>query len=99
MIEQQQRSIEKSARRRLVKGAFAVPAMLTLQSGGAMAASSSSRCLANRNENPITVDFGQPLTTVLGSAMNFMGMSKQAVTTTVIGNVNGGYWIQGSDLS
>jgi len=43
------------ARRRLVRGAFAVPAVLTLQSGGASAATSSAAmCLANQNQNPVS---------------------------------------------
>ena len=43
------------ARRRLVRGAFAVPAVLTLQSGGASAATSSAaKCLANQNQNPVS---------------------------------------------
>lgn len=42
-----------SARRRLVRGAFAVPAVFTLYSGGAMAqASNKLRCVANQAASP-----------------------------------------------
>lgn len=38
-----------SARRRLLRGAFSAPAVLTLYSGSALATASSQRCLANQN--------------------------------------------------
>jgi hypothetical protein len=40
--------LKDSARRRLVRGAFAAPAVLTLCSGSALAAASNERCLANK---------------------------------------------------
>lgn len=42
-----------SARRRLLRGAFSAPAVLTLYSGGAMAAASNQRCLVNQAAAPI----------------------------------------------
>ena len=42
-----------SARRRLLRGTFAVPTVLTLSSGSALAATSSLRCFANA---PLAVD-------------------------------------------
>lgn len=44
-----------SARRRLIRGSFAVPAVLTLYSGGALA-SKSSKCLAKATTSPSTKD-------------------------------------------
>jgi hypothetical protein len=44
-----------SARRRLIRGAFVAPTVLTLYSGGALAATSSKlRCVASQNAKPIT---------------------------------------------
>jgi hypothetical protein len=47
-------SAKASARRRLIRGAFATPAILTLHSGSAFAASSAASCLANQNASPIS---------------------------------------------
>ena len=41
-----------TARRRLVRGAFAAPAVLQLYSGGALANASSVRCIANQVKYP-----------------------------------------------
>ncbi len=43
-----------SARRRLIRGSFAAPAVLALHSGSAIAASSHVRCIINQVENPTT---------------------------------------------
>ena len=43
-----------SARRRLIRGAFAAPALLTLHSGSARAASSLGMCLVKANTSPAT---------------------------------------------
>ena len=43
----------ESARRRLVRGAFAVPAVLALHSGSALAATSNLRCVNTQVANPI----------------------------------------------
>ncbi len=54
MIEKTQvDNANASARRRLLRGAFGAPAMLTLCSGSALAAS-SSKCLANATASPST---------------------------------------------
>jgi hypothetical protein len=42
-----------SARRRLIRGAFSAPAVLTLYSGSAMAASSNLNCLKAQIANPV----------------------------------------------
>lgn len=44
-----------AARRRLIRGALAAPAVLTVASGSAFA-SASTRCLANAVADPVTVD-------------------------------------------
>jgi hypothetical protein len=56
MIDRQQESGEMvSARRRLIRGAFVAPTVLTLYSGGALAATSSKlRCVVSQNAKPIT---------------------------------------------
>lgn len=46
--------VEDGARRRLVRGAFAVPALLTLYNGSAFAATSANSCLVKRNMSAIT---------------------------------------------
>lgn len=56
MSDRQQESGEMiSARRRLIRGAFVAPTVLTLYSGGALAATSSKlRCVVSQNAKPIT---------------------------------------------
>lgn len=48
-------SLEQSARRRLVRGVFAVPAVLTVCNASATAISSSMRCVNNQVTNPNTI--------------------------------------------
>ncbi|MGE5168822.1 MAG: hypothetical protein ACM3JC_00480 [Rudaea sp.] len=50
--EKQGVSPSDSVRRKLVRGAFATPAILTLYSGGARAATSANVCLVNANNAP-----------------------------------------------
>jgi len=45
-------SVRVSARRRLIRGAFAAPAVLQLYSGGALASASNARCVANQVAYP-----------------------------------------------
>ena len=52
--DQQDSTVETSARRRLIRGAFAVPAVMTLHSGGARAATSLGMCLVKANNGPAT---------------------------------------------
>jgi len=53
MNEIREESLGKfSARRRLIRGAFAAPAVLQLYSGGAFANASSARCVANQVAYP-----------------------------------------------
>lgn len=44
-----------NARRRLIRGAFAAPAIMTVCSGSALAGSSSLRCVAHQANTPVTV--------------------------------------------
>jgi hypothetical protein len=54
MIENvEQQNAKSSARRRLVRGAFSAPAVMTLFSGSAIAAS-STKCVANQQTNVIS---------------------------------------------
>ena len=48
----QVQTVEASARRRLIRGAFAAPAALTLYSGSTFAAASNLRCVANQVSTP-----------------------------------------------
>ena len=50
----QKQSPQQAARRKLVRGAFAVPAVMTVVSGSAFATTSSMRCLANQVSNSPT---------------------------------------------
>jgi hypothetical protein len=54
--KQQDMTDRRSARRRLIKGSFAVPATVTLCSGSAFAAASNKRCVANAAADPQTPD-------------------------------------------
>lgn len=42
----------QASRRRLLRGSFSAPAVLTLYSGSALATTSNMRCLANKNQSP-----------------------------------------------
>lgn len=53
-------SLKDSARRKLVRGAFAVPAVLTLHNGSAFAATSANSCLVRQNLSPITNEMHVP---------------------------------------
>jgi hypothetical protein len=78
------------ARRKLLRGTFAAPAVLTLYSGGARAASSIATCLVKTNTNPITTGLG--LTTA----------DDMLLRVRLWGLVNNGgvsnYYIRGADL-
>jgi hypothetical protein len=81
-------SLPKSARRRLLRGAFAAPTVLTLYSGGAMAAKSQAlRCVVNQNKNPIN---GASTPAVAASNLTYVRVQLYAV-----GGVN---YVRGQDL-
>lgn len=83
---------DAKARRKLLRGAFGAPAVLTLYSGGARAASSVSTCLVRANSTPLTSGIG------VANADDIL------LRVRLYGLVNGGgnvstYWIRGADLS
>jgi hypothetical protein len=85
-----------SARRRLLRGAFAVPAVLTLHSGGALAAT-SSRCQANTIQTNVNiVQTGLPSDTYLRYRLWKLGKEKDTGGVKVIVWT---YWIVGSELN
>lgn len=91
-----------SARRRLIRGAFAAPALLTVHAAGATAASSLGMCLVKRNASPTTG--------VLQTAANADNLFRyqlwawvkiaNATTQYPVGSIRtpDGYWISGADL-
>lgn len=85
-------SLKDSARRKLVRGAFAAPAVLTLHNGSAAAATSAANCLVRQNENAKT----------MGSLTSGMpGDTYFRYRLRVLKNGGGvikGYWIAGADL-
>ncbi len=67
-----------SARRRLIRGAFAAPTVLTLYSGGAMAANSSAlRCVVNQNNVPVS-----PVPLVSTTNSTYFRVQLHAVSTS-----------------
>ena len=75
-----------SARRRLIRGAFAAPAALTLCSGAAIATTSNSRCISNQAATPA-------LPTNIGPADTWLRVPVYAITTAPTE-----YWVRGSDI-
>jgi hypothetical protein len=82
-----------SARRRLLRGSFAAPAVLALHSGSAIAATTSAlRCIANQVASPTT----QAVVTSNDGAW----LRVQLWAYVKSGKAyNGEYWLRGSDLS
>ena len=89
MSDRQQKSGEMvSARRRLIRGAFVAPTVLTLYSGGALAAASSKlRCIASQNVAPIT--------TGAAIAVDTTNSTYVRVQLYVVGGI---YYVRGQDL-
>jgi hypothetical protein len=79
-----------SARRRLIRGAFAAPAALTLVSGSVYAAASNQRCLQNAQNPPAIAPTPAPDTWL-----------RVQLWTLVNGNGNGpiSSWVRGVDLA
>lgn len=76
----------QAARRKLVRGAFAAPALLTVYSGSALATGSAKRCLVNQTNSPTMLP-------VSNSLDNFLRVQLQQTGSTTIS-----YWVRGSDL-
>ncbi|MFO1217434.1 MAG: hypothetical protein U1E89_03515 [Burkholderiaceae bacterium] len=93
MPTQESLSARSSARRKLIRGSFAAPAVLMLHSGASMAAASVNSCLKRQNQHPMT----QPvaMSDDLWFRYQLWGWVKpsgEVVETS-------GYWIKGSDLA
>lgn len=87
-------SAKASARRRLIRGAFAAPAALTLCSGSAFAQASSQRCIANQvtGEGPQFPQVGPADTWVRVSVwvhQNGTGPQTRLVSGTRVSQVQG----------
>ena len=83
---EQQPNPTHTARRKLVRGVFAAPALLTVYSGSALATGSAKRCLTNQTNSPTMVG-------VSGSLDNYLRVQLRQTGTTTIS-----YWVRGSDL-
>lgn len=81
--------LKSSARRKLVRGAFGVPAVLALHSGSAIAASSAANCLVRQNLSPAT---GLPATADDGWFRYQLWVVRPYNGTPV------SYWIKGHEL-
>lgn len=81
-----------SARRKLIRGSFAVPALLTLHNGGAIAATSINNGLTRQNYRPMT----QPTsgTNDIWLRYQLYGWVKNGVV-----KYDDGLWIKGSELA
>jgi hypothetical protein len=77
----------QAARRKLVRGAFAAPALLTVYSGNALATSSAKRCLVNQANHPTMVPVSNALDNFLRVQLQQTGASPSF-----------SYWVRGSDL-
>ena len=84
---------DRQARRKLLRGTFAAPAVLTVYSGGA-AATSVGSCLVKANNNPIT---GNSIAVTVADDQllrcQLWGLFKDGNRIAV------SYWIRGVDLS
>lgn len=78
------------ARRKLVRGAFAMPAVLTLHSGSALANASATRCLVNQNRAALTL-------AATDAADNYFRYQLWVIKDGA--GVAQSYWIKGADLT
>lgn len=85
---------EQSARRKLVRGVFGVPAAMALYSGSAHANSSILTCIVNRNNVPAT------LPVVTSPDAVYLRYQLWAFVNTANGSIrdSDGYWIKGIEL-
>ena len=94
MREVEPLDIKGSARRKLIRGSFAVPAVLALHSGASIAAASVNSCLVRQNRQQVT----QPAS---GSDDVWFRYRLWGYVNSRSGVVaeHAGLWIRGSDLS
>ncbi|KPF54543.1 hypothetical protein D621_09375 [beta proteobacterium AAP51] len=78
----------QAARRQLVRGAFAAPALLTVYSGSALANASAKRCLVNQTNTPRM----EPVAT---AADNFVRIQLHQTGTST----NPTYWVSGATIN
>jgi len=81
-----------SARRKLIRGSFAVPAVLTLHNGGAIAATSINNSLKRQNNNPMTKYASN--SDDIWFRYQLWGWVKNGAV-----KYDDGLWIKGSDLA
>jgi hypothetical protein len=81
----------ESARRRLIKGAFAAPAVLALHSGSALANTSSAECAINQIDNPVSPS-------LTNATDNYVRVRLWTLRKNT-GNTQIRYFVRGSDLS
>lgn len=79
-----------SARRRLIRGAFSAPALLTIYSGSAMATSSPLRCVINQNATPV-----HPTALTSAPAQS----ERYARVRVFQGSVDSLFYVKGYDIS
>lgn len=93
MDQQQPNDQPSSARRKLIRGSFAVPAVLTLHSGASIAAASVNSCLKRQNQ----YGSAQPVATHddVWFRYQLWGYVKHSGEISM----SHGLWIKGSDLS
>lgn len=84
--DQTDRTAVTAARRRLIRGAFAAPAALTLCSGSVYAAASNQQCLANAVANPVNA----PADTSTWVRVEVWKLTNGSKTST---------WVWGNDLN
>lgn len=79
------------ARRRLLRGTFAAPAVMTLYSGGALAVASNRRCIANQVNTPV-----YPVAAT--SADTFVRVRLWTLTEVSTITTVDSTWVAGSDV-
>jgi hypothetical protein len=85
---------KRSARRRLMRGAFAAPAVLTLYSGSATAATSILNCVARQNGARVN-----PVPGVVTADDNYLRYQLWALVQSANSTVVDSYYIKGADLA
>lgn len=86
-------TLKNSARRKLVRGAFAVPAVMTLHNGSAFAASSAAACLVNQNLS------AQGAPTWVAADDSWFRYQLWVIRKTMTPTQILSYWINGAELS
>jgi hypothetical protein len=90
-----------SARRKLIRGVFATPALLAVQSGGANSASSINACLRQQNLHPRTEPVAASADTYFRYQLLAFVRVANPSSTWPLGSIRtaDGYWISGAELT